>query len=234
MFGSSVQCPIFDKNQSNMSSNLIATVHIYSVFLFLLIYLFKTVFLFSSQTLLDKFTRAVKVPEMIISTLFLVSGVWLFVILGGIKTFHIIKLVLVFIAIPLAIIGFKKRMKFLALISFMLIIGAYGLAEMSKNKPFMPAKVVVTNDDGSAMVNGARIYSANCVFCHGQDGKKNYRTAKDLSMTGLDINSIQAMVHDGVKGKMPAYGSTLSYQEIADVAAYVLTLQKTADVPPAQ
>ncbi len=162
---------------------------------------------------------------MIISTAFLVSGIWLFYILGGIKFFHIIKLVLVFVSIPLAIIGFKKHKKGLALFSFVLIVGAYGLGEMSKNKPFIPAKVVVSGDTSSPLVHGAILYQANCAFCHGQDGAKKYRDAIDLRTSKLDDSSVQMMIKDGSKGKMPLYKGTLVDTEVAEVAAYVISMR---------
>ena len=123
-----------------MDSSLLAQIHMVSVLLFLITYLIKTVLLFTSPSALDRYSKITKVLEMIISTLFLVTGIWLFYILGGIKVFHIIKLICVFIAIPLAVVGFKNHKKGLALISFILIIGSYGLGEMSKNKAFIPGK----------------------------------------------------------------------------------------------
>lgn len=211
-----------------MDSILLAKIHMVSVMLFLLTYVIKTVLLLSNQASLDKYSRVTKVPEMIISTLFLVTGVWLFVLLGGIKFFHIIKLVFVFFAIPLAVVGFKKKNKVLAFISLLLIIGSYGLAEMSKNKPFIPAKVIVSNDDGTALVAGTRIFAANCAFCHGTDGKKGYRGANDLTISTHDEAFEQEMIREGSKGKMPAYAATLSTEEIAAVASYVMTLRVPA------
>ncbi len=210
-----------------MLSVLLGKLHVWSVMLFVLIYLVKTVLLFTNTKMLDTFAARTKVIEMIVSTVFLVTGIWLFVILGGIKTFQILKLVLVFVSIPLAIVGFKRRIKGVALLAFLLIVASYGVAEMSKNKPFLKANVVINGTGGGRLENGERVYFENCVFCHGTDGKKMYRGAKDLSMTGFDETSIQAMVHDGVKGKMPAYGASLSYEEIADVALYVASMKNT-------
>ncbi|MES2395188.1 MAG: SirB2 family protein, partial [Bacteroidota bacterium] len=89
--------------------------HLLSVILFLLIYLIKTVLLLSNKNEgLAKFTKVVKVPEMIVSTLFLVTGIYLLTQIPEIKTLLIIKIVAVLISIPLAIIGFKKKNKVLA------------------------------------------------------------------------------------------------------------------------
>lgn len=212
-----------------MDSSLLAQIHMISVLLFLITYLIKIVLLFTSKAGLDKYSKITKVPEMIISTLFLVSGVWLFYLLGGIKVLHIIKLVCVFIAIPLAVVGFKKHKKGLALFSFILIVAAYGLGEASKNKPFIPAKVIVTGDASSSFAQGGILYQANCTFCHGQNGSKKYREASDLSKSTLDVTLIEQMVREGSKGKMPSYTGVLTDTEIAEISAYVTSLRKAAE-----
>ena len=211
-----------------MDSNLLGTIHMYSVLLFLLLYLVKTVLLFTSTSKLDSFTAVTKVPEMIISTLFLVTGIWLTVILGGIKTFQIIKLVMVFTSIPLAVIGFKRRKKGLALLALFLIIGSYGLAEMSKNKPFIKASVTVEGDAASPLVNGQKVYLQNCAFCHGPDGKKAYRGAKDLSACPPDAAYVRTFVENGVKGKMPKYAGLIEGRDLEDLCAYVVSMKNNS------
>jgi len=208
-----------------MNSNLLVTTHLIVVNLFLLIYLVKTILLFANTSALEKFTKATRVFEMIVSTLFLVTGIWLFVILGAIKTLQIIKLACILIAIPLAVVGFKKQKKGLALISFLLIVGAYGLAEAAKNKPFIPTHVVMngSTNDGSEL--GIKTFAANCAMCHGLDGKKMYRDAANLSASALDPSLISQLVRDGSKGKMPSFNGTLSEEEITAVSNYVASLR---------
>jgi uncharacterized membrane protein SirB2 len=206
-----------------MSSTLLSTTHIIVVNLFLLIYLIKTILLFANQNVLQKFTKVIRVPEMIISTLFLVTGIWLFVILGAIKMLQIIKLALIVVSIPLAVVGFKKMNKALALISFLLIVGAYGLAEVAKKKPFIPVAVIAKGIGEE--FKGFKVYASNCSMCHGQDGKKMYRDAADLSTSALDASLIPQMIREGSNGKMPSFNGTLSEEEINAVAAYVLTLR---------
>jgi mono/diheme cytochrome c family protein len=207
-----------------MDSNLIARIHIISVQLFLLTYVIKTILLFTSKTRLAKYTAKTRVPEMIISALFLFTGVWLFVILGGIKSMHIIKLIFVFASIPLAVIGFKKQKTGLALIALVLIVGAYAFAEISKGKPFISKKVELTNGGELPTANGAIIYHSNCVFCHGDDGKKMYRNAPDLTQSKMTEDGIIQMIREGgnVRGRMPSYNIIMSDENIKAVAQYVL------------
>ena len=174
--------------------------------------------------MLQKYSHVTKIPEMIISALFLITGIWLLVILDGIKTYHIIKFIFVFASIPLAIIGFKKNKYGLALISMVLIIGAYGLAEMSKNKPFIPKNVELNTNINSPLAQGALVFHQNCVFCHGTDGKKMYRNAPDLTLSKSTEDAIIQTVREGSKNKMPAYNLVITDEEIAAVAKYVSSL----------
>jgi cytochrome c553 len=209
-----------------MDSNLLARIHAVSVMLFLLTYVIKTILLFTSTTRLEKYSAATKVPEMIISALFFITGIWLFIILGGIKTMHIIKLIFVFASIPLAVIGFRKYKRGLALISLVLIVGAYGIAEMSKSKPFIPKHVELSNGSTLPEAQGAIVYHSNCVFCHGDDGKKMYRNAPDLTQSRMNEDGIMQMIREGgnVRGKMPSYNIIMSDENIKAVADYVMNL----------
>jgi mono/diheme cytochrome c family protein len=165
---------------------------------------------------------------MIISVLFLITGIWLFVIIGGIKYMHIFKLVFVFLSIPLAIIGFKKHKYGLALVALVLIVGAYGLAEMSRTKPFIPATVILPADNKSLFPAGQLVYMQNCVFCHGTDGKKMYRNAPDLTLSKSSESAIAQLVREGSKGKMPSYIVYISDENIAAVAKYVNSMHEPA------
>lgn len=207
-----------------MDSSTLIFIHTVSVMIFLLTYVIKTILLFSSKSLLGKYSSFTKVPEMILSFLFLVSGVWLFIIIGGIKYMQIIKLIFVLAAIPIAVVGFKKHNKGLALFSLMLIIGAYGISEMSKNKNFIPKTTAALTADNLTTSNGALIFHQNCVFCHGEDGKKMYRNAPDLSLSYLSEDAIIQSVREGSKGKMPPYQHILSDENIEAVSKFVTSL----------
>ena len=184
-------------------------VHLISVNLFLLIYLFKTILLLANKNEgLAKFTKLIKVPEMIASTLFLISGIYMLTQIPEIKILLLVKIVVVIISIPVAIIGFKKRNKMLALLSFIMIVAAYGMAEMSKKQ-----KTSATQQGIEVTQNGAEIYSANCISCHGTDGKLMQMGANDLSISGLDMNAKIELIKNG-KGAVTAFGSVLNEQQI--------------------
>ncbi|GAB4454019.1 MAG: hypothetical protein OHK0036_17340 [Bacteroidia bacterium] len=145
---------------------------------------------------------------MIVSTLFLITGIYLITQIPEIKTMLIIKLLLVAISIPVAIIAYKKSNKILALLSLLLILAAYGLAEMSRTK-----KV------SSEMADGKALYESTCAVCHGVDGKLGMAGASDLSQTQLQQNEIVQIILNG-KNAMPKVQMT--EEQANAVAKYVL------------
>lgn len=187
--------------------------HWLAVTLFFLIYVIKTVLLLSNkQDLLQKFTKITKVPEMIVSTLFLVTGVYMLTQLPEIKTIMIIKIALVLTSIPVAIIGFKKGNKILAALSLLMITASYGLAEMSRKHK------VVVEQNGVAATDGKSLYEANCKLCHGDDGKMGAMGAADLSKTAMDVTTIKQTILNG-KGNMAKI--EMSEEQAAAISTYV-------------
>ena len=200
--------------------NILFNTHKISVTLFLLIYLVKTILLLANnKEALAKFTKTVKVPEMIVSTLFLLTGIYMLTQVPEIKTMLIVKIVVVFLSIPVAIIGFKRSNKAMAVLSLLMIISAYGLAEMNRKNSNATANIEATANDGNA------IYSANCVRCHGDDGKLGLMGAPDLSATQLDGNGIMEIIKNG-RGAMVGFNGALTDEQIKLAGGYVQTLKK--------
>lgn len=90
---------------------------------------------------------------------------------------------------------------------------------------------------GSAFVQaqtpGETVFKKNCVMCHGADGTGKTKMGQKLGAADLSSSDVQALsdeamvqtVHNG-RGKMPAFGTTLSDDEINQVVKYVRTLRK--------
>jgi mono/diheme cytochrome c family protein len=195
--------------------------HLISVNIFLLIYIVKTVLLLTDKKQkLAQFTKAIKVPEMMVSTLFLVTGIYMLMQIPEIKTLLVIKIIVVFASIPIAIIGFKKGNKVLAVLSLLFIISAYGMAEMSKKQ-----KTATVESTSSTSVNGQQIYTAHCARCHGDDGKLGMSGASDLSVCELNLQEKIDIIKTGKGGIMPSY-ITLGDEQIKVVAIYIESLKK--------
>ena len=187
---------------------IIKKTHFVVVTIFFLIYLIKIVLLVANQKEnLQSFTKKFKVIEMIVSFLFLGTGIYLMTQIPEIKIELIIKISMVLMSIPLAVVGFKKGNKGLAILSFVLITGAFGIAEMRKHggtKAVEPVNDI--NADGS--INGQVLYQANCAMCHGADGKSMMAGALDLSKTTLAVDSIDAIILNGRKDMKKIDGLT--------------------------
>ena len=194
--------------------------HTLVVSLFLLIYLIKTALLVMGKTeQLIAFTNKFKIPEVVISALFFITGIYLAVNTGNAGTWLWVKLAAVLISIPLAVIGFKKLNKNLAILSLMLLIYAYGVSE-TKSAFFQKETIVAT-----ASVNGQEVYEAQCIQCHGADGKLMMSGSKDLSVSQLTIDQKISLITNG-KNAMAAYKELLSTEQIVAVATYTETLKK--------
>ncbi len=195
--------------------------HLLTVILFLAIYLIKTtLLLMNKEEALTKFSKGVKVPEMIVSFLFLGTGIYMMTQLPEIKSLLIIKIVAVLLSIPLAVIGFKKKNKMLAVASLLLIITAYGLAEMSKKQKSKSMETI-----SESTINGQELYIASCEKCHGADGKLNLMGAKDLSVSTMDVNARIDIIKNG-KNAMTPFESMLSPEQIKAIAEYTQALKK--------
>jgi len=192
-------------------------LHYLVVTLFLLIYLIKTILLLSNKVdLLGAFSKKVKIFEMVVSFLFLATGIYLStqVPFGGKYDYMFyIKVVMVLAAIPLAVIGFKKQNKVLAALSLLFITGSFGLAEVYGKKKAIPKDSVV-----AAATDGESLYKANCLVCHGNDGKLGLSGSKDLSVSTLNSDAIKDMILHG-KNSMPA--AQLNEAQATMVTEYV-------------
>jgi mono/diheme cytochrome c family protein len=192
--------------------------HYLVVTLFLLIYVIKTILLLSNKNeLLATFSKKIKVPEIIVSFLFLLTGIYLTTQLpfgGKYDYLFYIEIVMVFDSIPVAVIGFKRHNKMLAALSLLLITGSFGLAESYHKK-----KGIAKGSDATVVAtDGKSLFEANCASCHGSDGKKGLGGAKDLTAAVLDVAAIKEIILHG-KGAMPA--AAVSDEQANTIAEYV-------------
>lgn len=201
------------------------------VILFLIIYLIKiALLLLNKKESLDSFSKKFRIPEMIISTLFLLTGIGLLLKTAAISPMLIGKIVLVLAAIPLAVVGFRKQNKLLATLSVVLLIAVYGLAEMDKTgvsaQPLPAAMITDPSASGyDAVTHGKALYERNCIVCHGAAGNMQGSGAKDLTISELDATAMKALVLKG-KNAMPAYEKLYNAAETEAVIAYVQTFKK--------
>ena len=200
------------------------------VVLFILIYLTKAILLLmGNNEILNKFNKKIKVPEMIVSALLFITGI---IMLNNIADFNLIftiKLTMVVAAIPVAVIAYKKYNKLLAILSLIMLISAYGLAEIfkaqfGKRKEVTEVVTDPTSNEYNATVHGAALFTAQCIVCHGADGKASFSGAKDLTLSVKSNEEIIETIKSG-KNTMPKMGSIYSEQELKALADYVTSLR---------
>jgi len=209
-------------------------LHVTIVSLFLIFMLFKTVLLLANKNqFLDQVRAKTKIADMILGTLIIVTGVGLIAFKGSMSLYLYIKVIAVFAAIPLGIIGLKRGKKALAVLSVVLLVYAYGVAE-TKSYKFKKDKFSVENS-GSAdavldsnkatlVANGKAIYTQLCIECHGADGKKGLFKASDLTASVMSRQEKINIVTNG-KGTMAKFDSQLAEEDIEAVVSYIETLK---------
>ena len=85
----------------------------------------------------------------------------------------------------------------------------------------------------AAFADGAAIFKAKCAMCHGPDGKGQTPVGKTMKARDLGLPEVQKQTDEALgkgvaagKGKMPAYKSSLSPDDIKQVVAFVRTFKK--------
>ena len=195
--------------------------HTLVVSLFLLLYLVKTFLLVAGkEETLRMVTVKTQWTERIISVLFLATGIYLYLNSGNITWMVHVKIGLVFASIPLAIIGFKRKKIFLAVLSVVFLLAAYGLAEMNKKRPTRVEKPALPVN-GSNLETGQALYASYCQSCHGQDGAAGLSGAKNLRVSLLTVDQKKDLIRNG-KGAMPAYAQ-LSDSDVDMLIQYTET-----------
>ena len=95
---------------------------------------------------------------------------------------------------------------------------------------------------GAGGPDGAKLYQANCVRCHGEDGKGDRRsvglypnldlTASRLARAGVPgRRAIYQRIYGG-EGAMPAFGDRLSAEDTEALVDYVLRLSPGSQGAP--
>ena len=88
----------------------------------------------------------------------------------------------------------------------------------------------VTKTEVKTISAGEKIFTNDCVTCHGLDGKKKHSGAKDLSISVLNLDEIVKIIKSaqtiGNRLHAPRFPEVLTDDQIKDVAEYIITLRK--------
>jgi mono/diheme cytochrome c family protein len=181
----------------------------------------------SKKETVEKYTKAMRIPHIVLSILMLGTGIYLMVRTPtGTQPYIFVKLGLMLASIPLGIIGSKRSSVPLTGLAFLLLAGTMAIAFV---KPaFLRSTTAVTVDAGDAnaasLKEGKAVFEAKCYLCHGADGRMGFQGAKDLHVSVLEDDAIMEIIRHG-KGRMPA-NNDLSDAEVQNLKDYVKYLRK--------
>ena len=200
--------------------------------IFILIYFIKTILILSGKDkLLTAFISKTKIIEWVVSGLFLLTGIALLFQAAEIRLLLVLKIVVVLLSIPVAVIAYKKRIKLLAILSLLMLFGVYGIAEMNKYKIVhrqdLPKNVIVDASDSNydMVTHGKVLYNTQCILCHGENGTLQMSGAKNLTQSEMTLDQVVERIQKG-KLTMPPYEEDFSSHEIDAISEYVMTLRQ--------
>ena len=130
-----------------MPFNAFLHTHMLVVILFLILFIVKAFLLFlNKHETLQKVRNSTKILDIVFGVLILVTGGYLLSIHSGIPAWLWVKIILVFVAIPLGIVGLKKHNKMLTSLAVIIFIYVYGIAE-TKSLTMRATTEQVASDD---------------------------------------------------------------------------------------
>lgn len=201
------------------------------VSLYLLQLLVRLILMIASKPdTVTKFTKAMRVPHIVLSIIMLGTGIYLMVKSPeGVQPYVLVKLGLMLASIPLGIIGSKRSSVPLTGLAFLLLAGTMALAfakpAFLRNAPSTTIDPGKAGDaDAASIKEGQAIFSQKCVLCHGADGKAGFQGAKDLTASTLADADIMNIIQHG-KGMMPP-NDDLTDAQVQQVKDYVKYLRK--------
>lgn len=104
------------------------------------------------------------------------------------------------------------------------LVGPHGSLEKAHQgamrSPTAPTQVA----DASLVKTGRGLYGQACASCHGRDAKGG--GGANLHGLGDPDNKVALVIKNGIKGKMPAFGSRYSTAQQQALVAYVQSLSK--------
>ncbi len=194
--------------------------HLMTVVVFLLFFLFKYVLLITrKEDLLDQIRSKTKIFDIVLGVLLLLTGGYLLTVVPEIEPWLWAKTLLVFLLVPLGIVGMKKHSKVLSTAALFLLLYVYGMAE-TRSLTFKRAPIAIDYAAAGQIEKGQAVYQQVCQNCHGTDGQAGIGGAKNLAESKLGPDERLKLIGRG-KGLMPGYGKTLQPDEIEAVSAFV-------------
>ncbi len=121
----------------------------------------------------------------------------------------------------------------LAVIAAGLALGAVDVLAMSIQRkarvesheaaPYEPPAEIAARPREQVLAEGHRLYMKSCAHCHGLDATGD--EGPDLHEVSVSDRRVATVIRKGIKGEMPSFAKKHSVAEIAELVAYVRSLQ---------
>ena len=110
--------------------------------------------------------------------------------------------------------------------TLVLISSTILLAACSSNQPSVENNSTTESTETKVVNEGLQLFQANCVTCHGADGKLGLSGAKDLSKSALSASEMNTVIQNGRNG-MPSFeGIIPDGPQLDSLISVVLSLRK--------
>jgi len=219
--------------------SILLHTHELLITLYVIIFTIKVVLLLinNTESLANFRKRTRVVGEMILPSLFLITGIILAVMskTGFGDNWFLIKMCLIALSVGTGIVAFNKNSKILGILTFLIFIYVIMLSyikdPMLKKAPKPVAEQNVITDPAApgydALKHGLSVYiNSGCYTCHGADGKLGNHGAADLTISVLPDSGVINVIRNGRGSIMKGYGDKLNPIEIHAVTEYVKSLRK--------
>ena len=211
--------------------------HTLIITVFLIVFIWKLILLMTNKNEKLDFVRSKKWIDMALGTLILVTGIGMIAsnLSKGVAvpSFIYVKLALTLAIIPLGIVAFKKKNKAIGMLPLILMLYMVGVS-YTKSLALTPADKVAnaentpTEEEKETMTTielGGKLYTANCVVCHGDNGSLGASGAKDLATSTLGDEEVLEMIKKGGTG-MQAFEGVVPAEDMPALVEYVKSLRK--------
>lgn len=144
----------------------------------------------------------------------------------GLSLITYVKLGGLVLSVVLLVIAQKRMSAPMAMLSLAMLLYVYMVAK-KRDLTLGPEEMRVHNaflQGTNSTEKGKLIYEIACERCHGKTGEAQYRKAKNLKTTSLDVQRLSAFIKAGA-GIMPSY-DYLTQDEMNALIDYLQTLKK--------
>ncbi len=147
----------------------------------------------------------------------------------GLSVDYLIKYGLTLVAVVLAVVGFRRYQALPTILSILLLVYVFYASRLHDwrlrsvaSRSAGIGELMATSPE-TQLVDGKQLYHINCVRCHGENGRAQYRKAPDLARFAKGDAYADHLLVNGLNS-MPAFAHLNENQRLA-VIAYLNSLR---------